>query len=174
MNYKINSTLSHEEQKQELDNVDEQTRKRILDKIHKEYDEIYKNTTLDFNNFVTAAIEEKLENDNKKGIKWLEENYDEFFRGIVAQNEATKEETLDELTNDSNWRVRMKVAANENASDKVRKILSKDEEWRVREEVARNRKTEYEVLEDLAEDPYWLVREGVKENPKLNAEKDGR
>ena len=78
---------------------------------------------------------------------------------------TTTPETLERLSNDEDWKVRLEVANNPNTPTETLERLANDDDWVIRWYLATNPNTPPKALERLANDKSYYVRCGVAKNP---------
>ena len=97
-------------------------------------------------------------------LEELAEDEDEDVRLRVARNANTPASVLEQLAADENWQVRFNVAENMNTPLSVLEKLAEDDERDIRNYVAKNENTSVSILEKLADDKDDYLRINVAEH----------
>jgi hypothetical protein len=97
-------------------------------------------------------------------LEELAEDEDEDVRLRVARNANTPASVLEQLAADENWQVRFNVAENMNTPVSVLEKLAEDDERDIRNYVAKNENTSVSILEKLADDKDDYLRINVAEH----------
>ena len=97
-------------------------------------------------------------------LEELAEDEDEDVRLRVARNANTPASVLEQLAADENWQVRFNVAENMNTPLSVLEKLAEDDERDIRNYVSKNENTSVSALEKLADDKDDYLRINVAEH----------
>lgn len=94
----------------------------------------------------------------------LSEDNDWRVRSAVAENPSTPEELLRKLAYDPDEAIRSHVARNSVIPRDIMELLLADESEYVRDFLGQNVALPVDIMERLANDPHWRPRSGVAEN----------
>lgn len=116
---------------------------------------------------INLEIIRNQQNITEEILDYFAVNGNEDERAAVAGNKKTRQETLENLSQDSSRLVRLWVATNSSAYGFTLHDLSKEDDVKIKARVAKNPATRGETLESLSKDKFKIVRENVLSNHNI-------